>query len=423
MELKLGLDISAKNFLKISIGNVIEWYDFALYGIFAVAISRNFFSKSSPSLALLLTLLTYSVSFLARPLGAFIFGIIGDKFGKHYSVNISVWCMAISTVAVGLLPTYSQLGVLAPVLLLILRTIQGASVGGQFSGLIAIATDNDANKSYLTSIAMSISVIGNLLAILVGTLSAKTFGFFSEALSWRIPFLFSGVLFYVYYRLNPEFEKSEVKNKISIKEPFKNQRSEMIYMIILAAIRGSIHYILFNYILIFMQAHLNIKGITPLLVMHLFLITSLFCYPLFGRVADKCKDRIANSKVYTLLFILSAFMLSFSLQLFWMILCLFLCILFYCAVSSHVTSLFAEVFHYKYRMFACALCYNIGSVISGFSPFLSELLTKGIPTGFYMLLLILGFALYVIQDKIRELRSYALCEEMRYRSSMNANGG
>lgn len=398
---------STLNFLKISFGNIIEWYDFALYGIFALHLSRDFFPAHS-STALILTLLTFSVSFIARPGGAFIFGLIGDKLGKHFSVNISVWVMAISTLLVGFLPSYRQLGVSAPILLLMLRVVQGISVGGQFSGLLAIAAESANNKSYYASLVMSISVFGYLLATLVSLLSLKIFNSASP-LVWRVPFILSGILFLSYLKLKPLVESHTKKQPLKVCDIFKQQPTEMLYLTLLAAVKGSIYYVLFSYMSIFMQNHLKITPEITSITMCLFLLISLLSYPLFGKIADKTSDRLKVSKKYTLGFIFCVFMLSFSQSLAWLIPCLLLIIVLYSAISSYITSLFAEIFEIHYRMTACSICYNLGAVVSGFSPITSELLNKNLATGFYMFLLVLGFIFYIVQDRIRETAGYQNC--------------
>ena len=99
-----------KDFIKTSLGNMLEWYDFSLYAFFALRMSQSFFPNFSPFISLLLAFLTFGVSFIGRPIGSLIFGYIGDRIGKHYSVNLAIWCMAVPTIIIGLLPTYSQIG-------------------------------------------------------------------------------------------------------------------------------------------------------------------------------------------------------------------------------------------------------------------------------------------------------------------------
>ncbi len=115
-----------------AIGNVLEWYDFAAYGYFASIFGRNFFPSQSPFLSLLAAFGVLAIAYIMRPLGGIIFGHIGDRFGRKRALIVSVTAMALSTFAIGLLPTYATIGVLAPILLIFLRMTQGASIGGEY---------------------------------------------------------------------------------------------------------------------------------------------------------------------------------------------------------------------------------------------------------------------------------------------------
>jgi MFS transporter, MHS family, proline/betaine transporter len=116
-----------------AIGNVLEWYDFAAYGYFASAFGRNFFPSTDHLVSLLSAFGVFAVAFMMRPIGSIIFGHIGDRYGRKRALMVSVTAMALSTFAIGLLPTYAHIGSLAPVVLILLRMIQGASVGGPSS--------------------------------------------------------------------------------------------------------------------------------------------------------------------------------------------------------------------------------------------------------------------------------------------------
>lgn len=126
------------SFLKISYGNILEWYDFSLYIYFATFISINFFPSNNHELSLLLTFSVFFIGTTIRPLGALIMGYLADMFSYTYVVNACTIAMGVSTVLIGLIPSYSNIGILAPMLLIIFRVIQGLSVGGQFPTLITL---------------------------------------------------------------------------------------------------------------------------------------------------------------------------------------------------------------------------------------------------------------------------------------------
>ncbi len=174
------------------IGNALEWYDFALYGYFASVISQQFFPNTDPYISLISTYGAFAAGFLMRPFGAILFGILGDRYGRKISLAISILMMAIPTACIGLLPTYEQIGIAAPILLTIVRLLQGFSLGGEFSGSITFIVEH--SKDNRRGVAGSTTVISLVFGMLVGSLIATVF---AEILSkedletwgWRVPFL------------------------------------------------------------------------------------------------------------------------------------------------------------------------------------------------------------------------------------------
>ncbi len=402
--------LSSEEFFKTSFGNIIEWYDFSLYGIFAVSIAHSFFPNHSQFISILMTLLMFSISFAARPIGSLIFGYMGDKLGKLYSVNLSIWCMAIPTALIGLLPTYAQIGSVAPISLIILRFIQGVSAGGQFSGLIAIAVTNFKQiRSFCISIILTVSMAGSLLASIIGLISYKLFNIITLSdIAWRVPFIISGILFLIYLRTKPTIVKENIQLNYKLKDIFKKQTYEMIYMTLLSGVMCSIYYILYSYSVTFMRIHLAISESKPLIAINILFFISLICYPIFGKLADKTNNRIKITKTFTLLLAISIILLSSRLNFSWILCCLTIMVIINCGISTYMTSMFAEIFDDKYKMTACSLCYSIGAVLGGFSPSIAEIATQGSPSGFYMLLLSLSFALYLLLDRIPETRGYKM---------------
>ena len=408
-----------QDFIKTSFGNILEWYDFTIYGLFAIQISKAFFPNNSHFVGLLLVFATFAVGFLARPLGSIIFGMIGDRKGKHYAVNLSVWFMVVPTALIGLMPSYSTIGVFAPILLVILRICQGVSAGGQFSGLIAIAVDSDAkNKSFLVSLVYAISVIGCFVASIVGYISITvvkqlnpTQDFFISTLSWRVPFILSILLFYVYYKMTPEFAKHniEAENKFTVKDIFKEQPREVIIMIIVSAMTGTLYYILFTYLVTYLQLHIGISKQLSFLVENGALALSIILYPLFGYYANSFGERIKNARVITLLMLVSIVLLMYARTNLWFgALSVLWMVITFCAVVSFVTSAFAEVFKAKYRMTACSFSFNTGIAMSGFAPLIAELLSKFFQYGLQIFLSITVVTLWLALGKLIKTKGYAL---------------
>lgn len=176
------------------IGNALEWYDFALYGHLAGIISKLFFPAEDEYLSLIMTYSVFAAGFLMRPIGGIFFGYIGDKFGRKASLVASIMLMAIPTACIGLLPTYAQVGIAAPIALLIIRLLQGLSLGGGFSGCIAYIIEHAPDNK--RGLAGSASVFSMCAGILLGLAVAHLFAHFLsepefERWGWRVPFLLS----------------------------------------------------------------------------------------------------------------------------------------------------------------------------------------------------------------------------------------
>ncbi|MBX9867519.1 MAG: MFS transporter [Burkholderiales bacterium] len=397
------INTQSRDFIKTSFGNILEWYDFTIYGLFAIGISKAFFNTESKFIALILVFATFAVGFLARPVGSIIFGLIGDKYGKHYAVNLSIWLMAVPTALIGLLPGYQQIGVAAPILLVILRICQGLSAGGQFSGLIAIAVDsNSTQRNFLVSLVYAISVIGCFVASFVGYISVVGVSYFnpvsdfSQSLMWRIPFLISALLFIIYLKLNPEFHKSEVnENALSLRQIFKRQPKELITMGIIGASGMSVYYLLFTYLVTFMQLYLHLAKDLSFLIMNGLLLLSIILYPSFGLIADRLTNRINSAQRMVFVFAVGiALFVASTYSLWFGIMGLIVMVVAYCAITSYTTSIFAEIFAPEYRMTACSFSFNIGVTVAGFAPLIAEVVSKLSVFGLSAFILFVTITLY-----------------------------
>jgi len=194
------------------IGTTIEWYDFFLYGAAAALVfNKLFFPKSDPVTGTLLAFATYAVGFAARPLGGLVFGHFGDRIGRKRLLMLSLMLMGGATVLIGCLPTYAQIGVAAPLLLVLLRLVQGFAVGGEWGGAVLMAAEHgdSARRGFWTSWPQSGVAFGNLfasglLAFLATTQSDADF----LAWGWRVPFLLSAVLIGVGWWVRSRVEES-----------------------------------------------------------------------------------------------------------------------------------------------------------------------------------------------------------------------
>lgn len=215
------------------VGNALEWYDFAIYGFFAEVIGRQFFPSSSPSAQILMSLMIFAAGFLARPIGAVLFGMIGDKTSRKDALMYSIYLMAVPTFLIGCWPPYAWIGLAAPVGLVVLRILQGIAIGGEYTGSIVFLVEHaDKSKRGIAGSWASFSLIAG---VLLGSGVATFFSYILDSdqiasWGWRIPFLLSilGSVIGAYIRRNlvdPQVyldQKSKLKH-MSMRELFREE--------------------------------------------------------------------------------------------------------------------------------------------------------------------------------------------------------
>jgi len=222
-----------KNFRTVivaaSVGNVIEWYDFYIFGSLAAVLSVKFFEKTHPVAALLSTIALFTAGFLIRPLGAFLFGWMGDRIGRKYTFLVTLSGMGLGTGAIGLIPTYGSIGLSAAFILFALRMIQGLCLGGEYGGAITYVAEHvsDERRGYYTGWLQTSPTLGIVVSLAVIVATRAYFGnqVFDDW-AWRVPFLFSFLLvaIAIYIRLQlqetPIFQEIKAKGQMT-KNPWK----------------------------------------------------------------------------------------------------------------------------------------------------------------------------------------------------------
>src|SRR5579864_4730001 len=191
-----------------SVGTLIEWYDFYLYGVLAVFFSKHFFSPSlDPGIALIASLFVFWTGFLVRPFGAIVFGHLGDLIGRKFTFMLTLLLMGASTFVVGLLPGYDVIGAFAPILLVSMRVLQGLALGGEYGGAATYIAEHapDGRRGFYTSWIQTTATMGIVLALLVVLICRKSMS--PEAFGdwgWRVPFWLSSILVVLsgYIRMN-----------------------------------------------------------------------------------------------------------------------------------------------------------------------------------------------------------------------------
>ena len=232
-----------------SLGTVFEWYDFFLYGALATVLSKQFFAGVNDTTAFIFALMAFAAGFLVRPFGALVFGRLGDMIGRKYTFLMTIILMGLSTFAVGLLPTYTSIGIAAPIMLVLLRMLQGLALGGEYGGAATYVAEHAApgKRGFNTSWIQSTATLGLLLSLLVVLGCRYLTGDQFEVWGWRLPFLLSIVLLGIstWIRLSmhesPAFVKMKAEGKGSkspIRESFGKWENLKIVLIALFGINA-----------------------------------------------------------------------------------------------------------------------------------------------------------------------------------------
>src|SRR4029450_8117444 len=282
-----------------SVGNVIEWYDFYIFGSLAAILSVKFFEKSHPVAALLSTIALFTAGFLIRPLGAFLFGWMGDRIGRKYTFLVTLTGMGIGTGCIGLIPTYEQIGLSAAFILFGLRMIQGLCLGGEYGGAITYVAEHvsDERRGYYTGWLQTSPTLGIVVSLAVIIATRKYFGTeVFNAWAWRVPFLVSFLLvaIAIYIRLQlqetPIFQEIRAKGLMT-KNPWKEAfLSSNIKLVLIASIivigEGVVWYSGQFWPLFFLGQGSNVDPLTRDLIVGAALIIGTPSLIFFGWLSD-----------------------------------------------------------------------------------------------------------------------------------------
>lgn len=285
-----------------SLGTVFEWYDFYLYGSLAAIIAKQFFAGTDPNTAFIFALLAFAAGFLVRPFGAIVFGRLGDMIGRKYTFLVTIVIMGASTFIVGLLPNYASIGIAAPIILIILRILQGLALGGEYGGAATYVAEHAPHdkRGAFTAWIQTTATMGLFMSLLVilGTRTAIGEAAFADW-GWRIPFLLSIFMLgiSVWIRLSmaesPAFlkMKSEGKgSKAPLTEAFgqwKNLKIVILALIGLTAGQAVVWYTGQFYALFFLTQTLKVDGPTANILIAASLLLATPFFVIFGTLSDK----------------------------------------------------------------------------------------------------------------------------------------
>ena len=285
-----------------SLGTLIEWYDFYIFGSLAAILSTQFFPKDNPTAALLSTLATFAAGFIVRPFGAIVFGRLGDLVGRKYTFLLTLVLMGGSTFLIGLIPNYETIGFWAPLLVLVLRLVQGLALGGEYGGAATYVAEYapEGRRGYYTSFIQTTATLGLFISLGVILVVRQSVGV--EAFGqwgWRIPFVLSallvGVSIYIRLRMaeSPIFSKLKSEGKTSknpLAESFgKRENLKMVLLALFGATMGQgvIWYTGQFYALSFIQKTGNVEFVQSNLIVAVALLIATPFFVIFGGLSDR----------------------------------------------------------------------------------------------------------------------------------------
>ncbi|HJF67099.1 MFS transporter [Staphylococcus kloosii] len=398
---------SKKSVVASGIGNAMEFFDFALYSYLAVIISKNFFSPvDNNELKLVFTFATFAISFLLRPIGGIFFGRIGDKYGRKIVLTLTIVMMAISTLLIGLLPTYDQIGVYAPLLLLLARVLQGFSLGGEYSGsMVYIAESTPDNKRLRMGTGLEIGTIAGyivasvLITILFWTLSDAQM----NSWGWRIPFFLSVPigLFGLYLRYNldesPIFEHdvaTHQEEKPRVRDILVLYKKDILICVVFVAFFNITNYMLLGYMPSYLDENVGISDRVSIPITAIVLIIMIPLALSFGKLADK----FGNKKVISFGLIMGIIIstIAFTLLNVGSMIALFIGLLLIGIVLSvyegTMPGTLPALFHTNVRYRTIAWTFNIAiSIFGGTTPLVASWLVhitgNNLAPAFYLMLI------------------------------------
>jgi MHS family proline/betaine transporter-like MFS transporter len=288
-----------KHLLVSSLGNILEWFDFGLFIFFAPLIGRQFFPLHDPSSATIATFGVFAAGFICRPLGGILFGHWGDQKGRAQTLRLSISLITCSTLLVGFLPTYQTAGIVASILFVFLRLLQGLSVGGEYSGIMIYLAESapTPKRGFFTSFAAAGANLGFLLAtLLVMLLKALLPESVLDQWGWRIPFILAGFmgLVILYYRLKLLetsaylfLKQSKCQHKRPLITALRNSPKNLLQILGLTCMGSTFYTVFFGFVPNYLSQQNRISAINVLIIESVLLAFMICIIPLAGKIGDR----------------------------------------------------------------------------------------------------------------------------------------
>src|SRR6516164_9774651 len=368
-----------------SVGTLIEWYDFYLYGVLAVFFAKHFFPPGNENLALLASLAVFWFGFILRPFGAIFFGHLGDLIGRKFTFMLTLGMMGLATFLVGCIPSYARWGIAAPILVLLMRVMQGLALGGEYGGAATYIAEHapDGKRGLYTSWIQTTATMGIVLALLVVLICRQSMGdaVFGDW-GWRVPFLLSAILVLLsgYIRLkleeSPLFARLKEQGKASTNPAadsfLRGGRNWGLMLIALfgaTAPEGVVWYTSQFFALFYLYTVLKIDYVTVYIIMMIALTCGAPFFVVFGALSDKIGRRNIMTLGFTLALItfwpVFTLLGTFKNDPLVLTILVFYLVILVTMVYGPIAAFLVELFPARIRYTSMSLPYHVGNGVFG----------------------------------------------------------
>ncbi|MGP1907741.1 MFS transporter [Metabacillus sp. JX24] len=415
--------VAKKALIASLIGSSIEWYDYFLYGTIAALIfSKLYFPSGDPVVGLMLAYTSFALPFFIRPLGGIIFSHIGDKIGRKKTLVMTLSLMGGATVLIGLLPTYESIGIWAPILLILLRLVQGLGIGGEWGGALLLATEYAPPKK--RGFFGSIPQMGVTIGLLLGTLSISVMTLLPndqfEAWGWRVPFVLSALLVLLGLWIRngidetPAFKEAKESgtiSKVPLVDTFKYHWKEVLIAVGAKVVETAPFYIFGTFIISYATSNLNFDRSDTLNAVTIATFVTTIMIPFMGKLSDK----VGRKPLYiggTIAMILYAFPYFYLLSLdsvFWLTVATVIGLgIIWAPITAVLGTMFSEIFSTSVRYTGVTVGYQLGAALAGgTAPLIATALLSAYNNSF------IPVAVYMIAAAIISLTAVLFTKETR----------
>jgi MHS family proline/betaine transporter-like MFS transporter len=402
----------ARTIVAACFGHAVEWFEFGVYGYLAVILGGLFFPSSNPATSVLSALAVFGVAFLARPIGAILFGSLGDRVGRRIILATTILLMGGATTAIGLLPTYAAIGVLAPILLITLRLIQGLSAGGETSGAATFLAESspEGKRALWTSSIQAVGIIAFVCAsTLVALLNAILGPQEMSAWGWRIPFLLSLPLALVGLYLRFKVEETPAyqaavakdagtKEKVPLRILLSTYRKPLFLLIVIVMVEAVASYVAKTYAATYLISTIHLDSGSALLSTSITLLFAAALVPFYAVLSDRIgrKPLLIGGTIGLAVLAVPAFLLIGTGSLVGAIVGQVIAIIPGTAISVAVVVAQAELFPTEVRYTGAAVGYNVAyALFGGTAPYVAAALVAAtgivlMPAFYLIVISILG---------------------------------